>query len=130
MNFTIITPEKTVFRGDVEYIQLPGAYGLMGVLKRHAPIITSVTPGTLTIKINGNYAYFFVDYGFFEFQNNKGIILADTAEALKDIDKERADKALNKAKERLKSKDTLDTTRARRSLKRARARLNVLNKLK
>ena len=50
---SILTPERTVFEGAVEYVQVPGSEGYLGVLAHHAALVTGLQPGTLTVRDGG-----------------------------------------------------------------------------
>ena len=79
---SILTPEKTVFEGDVEYVEVPGMEGYLGVLAHHAALVTGLAEGTLTVrKMGGAVEKFAVSGGFFEVSNNKATVLADSVGA-------------------------------------------------
>jgi len=74
----ILTPERTVFEGKVEYVQVPGSEGYLGVLAHHAALVTALANGTLTVrKAGGAEEEFRVSGGFFEVSNNQATVLAD-----------------------------------------------------
>jgi F-type H+-transporting ATPase subunit epsilon len=74
----ILTPEKTVFDGAVEYVQVPGTEGYLGVLANHAALVTSLAEGTLTVrKSGGAEEQWKVSGGFFEVSHNRATVLAD-----------------------------------------------------
>lgn len=76
---SILTPEKTVFDGSVEYVQVPGTEGYLGVLAHHAALVTAMQPGTLTVrKSGGSQEQWNVTGGFFEVSDNKATVLADS----------------------------------------------------
>ena len=52
MNLKIITPERLIFEGEAELVQLPGSDGLFEILKGHAPMIASLGKGK--VKIGNN----------------------------------------------------------------------------
>ena len=75
---SILTPEKTVFEGPVEYVEVPGAEGYMGVLAHHAALVTVLASGALKVrKVGGAEESWQVSGGFFEVSNNKATVLAD-----------------------------------------------------
>jgi len=76
---SILTPEKSVFEGPVEYVQVPGTEGYLGVLAHHAALVTALAPGTLTVrKVGGTEERWQVSGGFFEVSNNQATVLADS----------------------------------------------------
>ena len=75
----ILTPEKTVFEGEVEYVQVPGTEGYLGVLANHAALVTALAAGTLTVRhAGGREEVWQVEGGFFEVSNNRATVLADS----------------------------------------------------
>lgn len=75
---SILTPEKSVFEGTVEYVEAPGSEGYFGVLANHAALITALTSGSLKARLAGGAEEkWTVSGGFFEVSNNKATVLAD-----------------------------------------------------
>jgi F-type H+-transporting ATPase subunit epsilon len=75
---SILTPERGVFEGDVEYVEVPGTEGYMGVLAHHASLVTALAAGKLTVrKADGVTTTLEVTGGFFEVAKNKATVLAD-----------------------------------------------------
>jgi F-type H+-transporting ATPase subunit epsilon len=75
---SVLTPERSVFEGTVEYVQVPGTEGYLGVLANHAPLVTGLAAGTLTVrKADGTTTTFAVEGGFFEVGHNQATVLAD-----------------------------------------------------
>lgn len=125
---TIVTSEKIFYEEEVSSLIAPGIEGYLGVLTDHAPLITSLVPGKLTMKKDSkdSEVILAVSGGFLEVLKNKVVILADAVEFVKDIDLERAEKALGRAKQRLKSKEKeIDIPRALAAFKRAQNRIAV-----
>ena len=78
MLLELITPEKKVFQGEVNSVQLPGTNGKFEVLNNHAPIISTLTKGHVrVIGSNNKTELFEINGGVIEMQNNKIIILAE-----------------------------------------------------
>ena len=78
MLLEIITPEKKVFQGEVNSVQLPGTNGKFEVLNNHAPIISTLIKGHVrVIDNNNNIELFKINGGVIEMQNNKIIVLAE-----------------------------------------------------
>jgi F-type H+-transporting ATPase subunit epsilon len=77
-DLSILTPERTVFEGKVEYVQVPGSQGYLGVLAGHAALVTELAAGTLTVrKPGGEEVRWQVSGGFFEVADNRATVLAD-----------------------------------------------------
>ncbi len=78
----ILTPESTVFEGEVEYVQVPGTEGYLGVLAHHAALVTALASGTLTVRRpGGSESHWTVSGGFFEVSHNRATVLADAVSA-------------------------------------------------
>jgi F-type H+-transporting ATPase subunit epsilon len=83
---SILTPERSVFEGAVEYVQVPGTEGYLGVLANHAPLVTGLAEGTLTVrKSGGAEEQWAVSGGFFEVSQNRATVLADTVSGVGSI---------------------------------------------
>ena len=75
---SILTPERTVFEGSVEYLEAPGTEGYFGVLAHHAPLVSGLAEGTLKVRhAGGREDRWSVAGGFFEVSDNKATVLAD-----------------------------------------------------
>ena len=118
---TIVTPEKIFYEDEVVSLIAPGSEGYLGVLTDHAPLITALVPGKLTVKDDKNQESFFaIGGGFMEVFKNQVTILAHSIEFVDDIDYQRAKKALERAKQRLRSKEKeIDIPRAMAAFRRA-----------
>ena len=76
---SILTPERSVFEGDVEYVEAPGTEGYFGVLAHHAALVSGLASGTLVIrKPGGAEDRMQVSGGFFEVGDNAATVLADS----------------------------------------------------
>lgn len=130
LNLEIITPEKSVFKGQVDSITIPGSLGSFQVLKNHAPLISNFEVGVISVKKNGEVNRFTTSGGTVEVKDNDVLVLADTAEKLDQIDINRAEQAKKRAEERLikKHEADIDEARAQAALQRAVNRLNAVRK--
>lgn len=78
MNIQIITPDKTVFEGEVTLVQLPGLDGSFEILNNHAPIISALKAGAVKVKTTDEKPLFFdISGGVVEVLNNKVLVLAE-----------------------------------------------------
>ena len=79
----IFTPEKRVFKGDVNHLVAPGKSGSFGILTNHAPFLSSLNPGEIKLDMSDNSCKRFAapSGGFIEVDNNRVIILADSIAA-------------------------------------------------
>jgi F-type H+-transporting ATPase subunit epsilon len=126
----IITPAKIIFKGNIESVTIPGVEGSFQVLKNHAPLISVFEIGLVKIKIDQNTTkYYATGGGTIEVLNNNVLVLADSLEAVEEIDIERAMRARDRAEERLANKtDDTNLDRARAALARAINRLTLVEK--
>jgi len=86
-HFELVSPEKLLFSGDVDQVDVPGAEGDFGVLAGHAPFVSTVRPGILTIHGPSGEQKIVVLGGFAEVSADGLTVLADVAEAVADIDR-------------------------------------------
>jgi F-type H+-transporting ATPase subunit epsilon len=77
MTIEILSPEKQIFQGEADSIQLPGTNGSFGILENHAPIISTLQSGDVRIVKDGNEQLFLIKGGVVEVQKNKVIVLSD-----------------------------------------------------
>jgi F-type H+-transporting ATPase subunit epsilon len=99
----VVSVERSLFEGEVEFLVANGAIGEIGVLARHAPLMTILKPGPLRIQetIGGPEEVLFVGGGFLEVLPDRVTVLADVAEHADEISLERAEEARRRAQERL-----------------------------
>jgi F-type H+-transporting ATPase subunit epsilon len=86
LHFEFVSPERVLFSGDVDQVDLPGAEGDMGILADHAPLVTALRPGIVTIYRGGAHEPVVVTGGFAEVGPTGLTILADRAVARADFD--------------------------------------------
>jgi F-type H+-transporting ATPase subunit epsilon len=125
----IVTPERLVVETRAEELQIPGKNGYLGILPQHAPLITELAVGEITYRNGGQTGRVAVAWGFAEVLPDKVTILAETAERAEDIDVSRAERARQRAQERLtKGGSETDYSRCQVALERAETRLQVAGK--
>jgi F-type H+-transporting ATPase subunit epsilon len=95
-HFELVSPEKLLFSGDVDSVIAPGVDGQFTVLAHHAPVMTTLKPGVVTI--NGNEKLF-VRGGFADVNTKGFTILAEQAIAIKDVDVAKLDVDIKDARE-------------------------------
>ena len=100
----LLTPEREVFAGEAQHLYARGSLGYLGVLAHHAPLLTSLEPGVMSIRTaSGAEEHFVVTGGFLEVSDNRATVLADAAEHASEIDAAAAERALAEARGRLAS---------------------------
>jgi F-type H+-transporting ATPase subunit epsilon len=123
----VVTLKRVIFSGIAEGVTAPGSVGYFGILKGHTPFVSSLQPGAFTFVLpRGERKTMAVSGGFLLTDGNKVIVLADSAEAPDEIDRERARASMDRAQRRLgQGSPEVDMARAKTSLARARTRLKV-----
>ena len=86
LHFEFVSPENVLFSGDVDQVDLPGIEGDLGVLPGHAPMVTTLRPGVVTIFREGRREAIVVVGGFAEMGPAGLTVLADRAVAREDFD--------------------------------------------
>jgi F-type H+-transporting ATPase subunit epsilon len=125
----IMTPMKSVFKGEISSLIANGADGQFGVLIDHAPMLAALDFGPLFVKdAEGQSKWFVVSSGFFEILHNKASLLVETCEAKEEIDVKRAQAAKERAEQRLSQREGIDIARAQVALQRALQRLKTATK--
>src|SRR2546430_14098724 len=99
LHVEIVTAERELYSGEANLVSAPGTEGRLGILPRHAALLTTLSPGALNIKLGDAEEPIFVSGGFLEVSNNSVIVLADTAELGQGIDQGRAEGARRPAQE-------------------------------
>ena len=123
----IITPERLFFEGEAEMVEFNTTEGEIGVYPGHIPLTVIVKPGILKIHEKEGIRIAALHSGFAEILPEGISVLAEVVEWPDEIDEKRANEALTRAQDRLKTKtENLDIARAETALQRAIARINVL----
>ena len=99
----VVSVERSLFEGEVEFIIASGAEGELGVMARHAALMTVLKPGPLRIQetMGGEEQVIFVGGGFLEVLPDRVTVLADVAEHAEEISVDRAEEARKRAQEKL-----------------------------
>jgi F-type H+-transporting ATPase subunit epsilon len=128
----IVSQDRYVYKGDVDTIILPGIEGEFGVLPKHAPLLTVLKYGIITVRTEGNDQYFTVAGGIVEVLPDQVTVLADAAENVEEIDLQRAEEARKRAEAGLESIDEeedADTFLAiQAALRRSNLRINAVRR--
>lgn len=133
LTLTVVSPEREVLREDgVTLILAPSVDGQLGILPRHAPLITQLAPGTLELRRGAESRHFSITGGFLEVMDDTVTVLADASESASEISRERAEAARQAAMRDLdearRTHDDVMTTQARLALLRALARLRTVER--
>jgi F-type H+-transporting ATPase subunit epsilon len=128
----VVTPERELVHESTLSVSVPGKNGYLGILPGHAPLLSELQPGELSYNEDHKIRYLSVSWGFIEVLPERVIVLAQAAERAEEIDVERAQRARQRAEERLKNVTAVDIDfeRARAALMRALARLQAAGRVK
>jgi F-type H+-transporting ATPase subunit epsilon len=122
----VVSVERSLFEGDVDFIAVVGIEGELGILPKHAPLMTILKPGTLKITQGSEEQLLFVGGGFLEVLPDRVTVLADVAEHAEDISLERAEEARKRAQEKLAGTlTTAEESEFQQALAMAEARLRL-----
>ncbi len=132
MRCDIVSAEKDIFSGEAEMVAATGELGELGIFPGHAPLISALVPGTVTIKIDDNEEkVFYISGGYIEVQPSWVTILADVVMRAEDIDEKLATQTRRKAEKSLAEQQSkLDYTLAASRLAESAAQLRTLRRLR
>jgi F-type H+-transporting ATPase subunit epsilon len=126
LHFELVSPARLLYSGDVASVQIPGSEGEMTILAQHAPVLSTLKPGVVTVtKEGGATEKMFVRGGFAEVNAAGLTVLAETAVPLADLDSAALAQQIKDAEEdvadaksdtaRQKAQETLDHLKALQS---------------
>lgn len=129
----IVTAERLVYNEtDVDMVVAPGSEGVLGILPSHAPLLTTLQPGSLRVKKGGAEQEMSVNGGFLQVKANRVLILADHAERADEIDAAAAEEARRTAENALaeatRSGNSMNVEAARAALKMSMVQLSVVRR--
>lgn len=130
LSVEIVTAERQVLaEQEVDMVVAPGSEGAVGILPRHAPLLTTLRPGVIRIKKGGSETAMAVTGGFFQVNADRVLVLADAAEREDEIDLARAEAARQHAEaalaEAARGGAPTQVEAARGALRRSLVRLQV-----
>jgi len=127
MEVAIVDPEKGLFTGEADFLVARTEDGEIGVLPNHAPFLGVLKYASVKLETDGQQKLFAVHSGFLMVKDNKVSVLARVAEDADSIDVQRAQRALERAEEVLRT--NAEDTEAQRAALRAEARLKTAGEL-
>ncbi|MEL0035173.1 MAG: F0F1 ATP synthase subunit epsilon [Gammaproteobacteria bacterium] len=128
----IVSAEESIYSGLAEMVTCTGSFGEMGIAPGHAPLLTKLNPGPVTVRHQGGEEeIFYVSGGMLEIQPNTVTILADTALRASDVDEAAAMEAQKKAHAELSNQASeIDYGRATSELAEAAAQLRTIQAIR
>ena len=133
LHVNIVSAEKLLYSGTAEVVIAPGARGELEIYPRHTPLLTTLKPGSVRIKVpdQAEEEVIYVSGGILEVQPHIVTILSDTAIRGGDLDEAKALEAKRAAEEAMKDKAaTMDYAQAQAELAQAIAQLAAIKKLR
>lgn len=132
LKLEIVTQERSIYSGDVDFVIAPGVEGELGILPNHCPLITMLQPGELKIIKKDEEILIAIGGGFLEVRPDRVIILADIADRDDEIDSQKVEEAIRRAKELLSNgmMSAVDKTELETALRLELTRLNIVEKRK
>ena len=118
----------SISEGQVEYLRAPSTEGLFGIIGGHAVATILMDIGEIKVTKDGKEFYYATNGGFADIRPESVMLLVETAEKVSDIDIDRAEVALKRAKEQLNDNEA-DLARAKASIERARNRLKIIDRI-
>jgi F-type H+-transporting ATPase subunit epsilon len=132
IHVNVVSAEESIFSGEATLVAVPGEVGELGIMPRHAPLITRIKAGAVRIQRADNQGeeFVFVAGGIVEVQPDCVTVLADTAIRGKDLDEAKALEAKRLAEEAIQNaKSDLDLAKAQSELAVFAAQLAALRRL-
>jgi F-type H+-transporting ATPase subunit epsilon len=133
LHVDIVSAEKLLYSGTAEVVIAPGQRGELGIYPRHTPLLTTLKPGSVRIKVpnQAEEELVYVSGGILEVQPHVVTILSDTAIRGGDLDEAKALEAMRAAEEAMKDKAaSIDYAQAQAELAQAVAQLAAIKKLR
>ncbi|MFN3545540.1 MAG: F0F1 ATP synthase subunit epsilon [Thiobacillus sp.] len=133
LHVDIVSAEESLYSGTAEVVIAPGERGELGIYPRHTPLLTTLKPGSVRIKVPNQEEeeLVYVSGGILEVQPHVVTILSDTAIRGADLDEAKALEAMRAAEEAMKNKAaSIDYAQAQAELAQAVAQLAAIKKLR
>ena len=131
IHVNIVSAEGAIFEGDADMVFAPAKAGEIGIAPRHAPLLTTLKPGSVRVQAGETEKLFYVTGGILEVQPYLVTVLADSALHADQLDEAEALAARERAKEMLEGKHgAIDLARAQSELVEAEARYRAAQQLK
>ena len=132
MQCEIVSAERQLFTGTITKLTAVGTIGGLGIHPGHAPLLTGIQPGPITLSMeNGEDEVFFASGGYIEIQPGMITVLADTAVRAEDIDEVQAEQAREEAEKAISEHNSeMDFSLVTSMLAEAKARQRTLDELR
>lgn len=128
----IVSAESEIFSGDVSMVVVSGEEGELGIVPRHAPLLTRLKPGQVRVMLpEGGEKFYYISGGMLEVQPHVVSVLSDTAQRAGDLDEVAALKAKEEAEQAIADRSAgMEIAQAQAQLAQAMAQLAALERLR
>ena len=133
VHIDVVSAEASIFSGEAEFVVAPASAGEVGIYPHHAPMVTTIKPGALRIKLPNaaEETLIFISGGILEVQPGLITVLADTAVRGHDLDEAKAIAAKEAAEEAMKNRTSdIDYAKAQAELSEALAQIKTIERLR
>ena len=133
VHIDVVSAEASIFSGEAEFVVAPASAGEVGIYPHHAPMVTTIKPGALRIKLadNAEETLIFISGGLLEVQPGLITVLADTAVRGHDLDEAKAIAAKVAAMEAMQNRTSdMDYAKAQAELSEALAQIQAIERLR
>lgn len=133
VHIDVVSAEASIFSGEAEFVVAPASAGEVGIFPHHAPMVTTIKPGTLRIKLadTAEETLIFISGGILEVQPGLITVLADTAVRGHDLDEAKAIAAKEAAIEAMQNRTSdMDYAKAQAELSEALAQIQAIERLR
>ncbi|MEJ7653327.1 MAG: F0F1 ATP synthase subunit epsilon [Chloroflexia bacterium] len=129
LHLEVVTAERVVYSDEVDMVIAPGIEGALGILPRHAPLMSVLGFGELRVKKGSEESDIAIGGGFMEVLNDRVTVLADSAEHVEEIDLARAEEAAQRAQQALNDREHIENAGAlEQELRRAQSRIKIVRR--
>ena len=126
LTFSLVSPERELFSGQVDQVDLPGTEGNLGILPDHSPLMAALTTGAITVYANGSEEQFFVQGGFADVTPAGLTVLAELARPIAEVTRDDLTAEIEKAKADLDMLQDEAALAARQNIDGLEARFNMV----
>jgi F-type H+-transporting ATPase subunit epsilon len=88
LTFSLVSPERELFSGEVDQVNIPGSEGDLGILPNHSPLMAAIRTGAITVMNDGQETQFFIQGGFADVTPDGLTVLAERASPLADVNRD------------------------------------------
>lgn len=103
LTFSLVSPERELFSGQVDQVDLPGTEGNLGILPDHAPLMAAIRTGAITVYVDGKEEQFFVQGGFADVTPAGLTVLAERATSMADVNRDDLQSEIDRARANLET---------------------------